>query len=193
MAGQATAAPQKSFLDKYENYLGEFVYGGIDGCVTTFAVVAGAAGANLDARVTLILGFANLFADGLAMSVGSYLSTQTQQENELKQQKKAANSHVQVSLHYKSSLHAAFATFTSFVVLGFIPICVYLCVYLFKMRISDPFFTASVLTAAGFATIGYLKALVNETNRVKGVLETVLLGSIAACVAYYTGLLLANI
>ena len=43
-----------------QDYLGEFVYGGIDGSVTTFAVVAGAAGDGLGAEVILILGFANL-------------------------------------------------------------------------------------------------------------------------------------
>ncbi|CAE7365809.1 alh-9, partial [Symbiodinium pilosum] len=62
-------------------YLGEFVYGGIDGSVTTFAVVAGAAGAQLDSAVVIILGFANLLADGFAMSVGSYLSTKSEKEN----------------------------------------------------------------------------------------------------------------
>ena len=46
------------------NYLGEFVYGATDGAITTFAVVAGAAGADLSPTVVLILGFANLFADG---------------------------------------------------------------------------------------------------------------------------------
>ena len=50
-------------------YLGEFVYGGIDGGVTTFAVVAGAVGAHLDTSIVLILGFANLIADGFSMSV----------------------------------------------------------------------------------------------------------------------------
>ena len=47
-----------------QNYLREFVYGGIDGAVTTFAVVAGAVGANLDPAIIIILGFANLLADG---------------------------------------------------------------------------------------------------------------------------------
>lgn len=52
----------------------DFVYGGIDGAVTTFAVVAGVEGASLSVSVILILGFANLFADGFSMSVGKYLS-----------------------------------------------------------------------------------------------------------------------
>ncbi|GAB4422020.1 MAG: VIT1/CCC1 transporter family protein [Bacteroidia bacterium] len=63
---------------RYQDYLGEFVYGGIDGSVTTFAVVAGSAGAGLDISVVLILGFANLLADGFSMSVGAYLSTKSE-------------------------------------------------------------------------------------------------------------------
>ncbi len=66
---------------RYEAYLGEFVYGGIDGCVTTFAVVAGAMGAGLNSSIILILGFANLLADGFAMSVGAYLSAKSEKDN----------------------------------------------------------------------------------------------------------------
>ncbi|MGB5203795.1 MAG: VIT1/CCC1 transporter family protein [Eudoraea sp.] len=49
----------------------------MDGCVTTFAVVAGSVGAGLDSAIIIILGFANLLADGFAMSVGAYLSNKT--------------------------------------------------------------------------------------------------------------------
>lgn len=70
-----------SILHRFQNYLGEFVYGGIDGSVTTFAVVAGASGANLESSIVIILGFANLIADGFAMSVGSYLSTKSEKQN----------------------------------------------------------------------------------------------------------------
>lgn len=66
---------------KFQDYLGEFVYGGIDGSVTTFAVVAGAAGAELGSAIILILGFANLLADGLSMSIGAYLSAKAQRES----------------------------------------------------------------------------------------------------------------
>jgi VIT1/CCC1 family predicted Fe2+/Mn2+ transporter len=66
--------------DNAHRYMGEFVFGGIDGCVTTFAVVAGASGAHLDSSVVIILGFANLIADGFSMSVGSYLSSKTEKE-----------------------------------------------------------------------------------------------------------------
>ncbi len=56
------------------------IYGGLDGIITTFAVVAGVAGAALEPTVVLILGFANLFADGLSMAIGDYLSTRAEQE-----------------------------------------------------------------------------------------------------------------
>jgi len=77
-----TQIHKKSGLFKrFEKYLGEFVYGGIDGCVTTFAVVAGSVGAGLDSAIIIILGFANLLADGFAMSIGAYLSTKSQHDN----------------------------------------------------------------------------------------------------------------
>lgn len=66
---------------KGQDYLPEFVYGGMDGIVTTFAVVAGAAGAGLDSSVVIILGFANLIADGFSMSVGSYLANRSERHN----------------------------------------------------------------------------------------------------------------
>lgn len=72
---------QDGWKAKWEDYIGEFVYGGIDGSVTTFAVVAGSAGAGLDSSIVIILGFANLIADGFAMSVGSYLSNKSEQDN----------------------------------------------------------------------------------------------------------------
>lgn len=61
-------------------YLGEMVYGGLDGIITTFAVVSGVAGAQLGTPVILILGLANLFADGFSMATGAYLSTKSEQE-----------------------------------------------------------------------------------------------------------------
>lgn len=62
------------------NWLPDFVYGGIDGAVTTFAVVAGVVGAQLSTTIILILGFANLFADGFSMAIGKYLSDKSQKE-----------------------------------------------------------------------------------------------------------------
>lgn len=84
-------ATSQSRLGRFlQTYLGEFVYGGIDGSVTTFAVVAGSAGANLAVSTILILGFANLLADGFAMSVGAFLSTRSEQDNYEKNRRKEA-------------------------------------------------------------------------------------------------------
>ncbi len=68
-----------SSSSKY-NWLPDFVYGGIDGSVTTFAVVAGVEGASLSTAIILILGFANLFADGFSMSIGKYQSDKAAKE-----------------------------------------------------------------------------------------------------------------
>jgi hypothetical protein len=63
------------------SYLRDWIYGGIDGTVTTFAIVAGVVGANLSASVLLILGFANLLADGFAMAASNYTSTKSEHDN----------------------------------------------------------------------------------------------------------------
>jgi vacuolar iron transporter family protein len=60
--------------------LGDFVYGATDGAVTTFAVVAGVVGASLSPSIVLILGSANLLADGFSMAVGNYLAAKAQRE-----------------------------------------------------------------------------------------------------------------
>ena len=66
----------------------DFVYGGTDGAVTTFAIVSGAYGASLSIPIILILGFANLFADGFSMSIGNYLSGKTHKEYIEKERRK---------------------------------------------------------------------------------------------------------
>ncbi|MEN6364401.1 MAG: VIT1/CCC1 transporter family protein [Rectinema sp.] len=61
-------------------YLKSVVYGGLDGTITTFAAVAGVAGASLSPGIVLIMGFANLVADGLSMSIGDFLSSKSEAE-----------------------------------------------------------------------------------------------------------------
>jgi vacuolar iron transporter family protein len=63
------------------NYLRDWIYGGIDGAVTTFAIVAGVAGADLSATIVLVLGFANLLADGFAMAASNYSGTKAEHDN----------------------------------------------------------------------------------------------------------------
>jgi VIT1/CCC1 family predicted Fe2+/Mn2+ transporter len=62
------------------SYLRDFVYGAIDGTVTTFAVVCGVAGAGLDSRIVIVLGMANLIGDGFSMAASNYLSTRTEEQ-----------------------------------------------------------------------------------------------------------------
>jgi vacuolar iron transporter family protein len=62
------------------NYLRDWVYGGIDGAITTFAIVAGVVGAELSAKVILILGIANLVADGFSMAASNYSGTKAERD-----------------------------------------------------------------------------------------------------------------
>lgn len=64
----------------FGTYIGSMVYGGLDGIITTFAVVSGVAGAELGAHVIVILGVGNLVADGFSMGTGDYLSTKSERE-----------------------------------------------------------------------------------------------------------------
>lgn len=63
------------------NYVRDFIYGGIDGAVTTFAVVSGVAGAELAPMIVLIMGFANLIADGFSMAASNFLGTRAEQDD----------------------------------------------------------------------------------------------------------------
>ena len=66
--------------DISHSYLGDFVLGAIDGVVTTFAIVAGVAGAGYSTRVAIVLGVANLLADGFSMAVGNFMSTKSERQ-----------------------------------------------------------------------------------------------------------------
>jgi vacuolar iron transporter family protein len=70
-----------NFKTDSNNYLRDWIYGGIDGAVTTFAVVAGVVGAKLAAIVVLVLGLANLVADGFAMGAGNYIGTKAERDD----------------------------------------------------------------------------------------------------------------
>jgi VIT1/CCC1 family predicted Fe2+/Mn2+ transporter len=63
------------------NYLRDWIYGGIDGAVTTLAVVTGVAGAQLSKWIILALGFANLLADGFSMAASNYLGTKSEHDD----------------------------------------------------------------------------------------------------------------
>ena len=78
------------------SYLRDWVYGGIDGTVTTFAVVAGVVGAELSTNALLILGAANLFADGFSMAAANYSGTKAEIE-EYEQVRRMEERHVELA------------------------------------------------------------------------------------------------
>ena len=224
---------QQSYFQKFQDYLGEFVYGGIDGSVTTFAVVAGASGAELSSAIILILGFANLLADGFSMSIGAYLSAKSEQENYEKHKKieywevenmpeverqeimdifKAKGFEGQLleqvtnvicadkdrwvdtmmteelgmMKEQRSSYKIGAVTFISFLILGLIPLVVYVIDFVYPLE-GNLFLITCSLTFFVFTVVGYLKSYVTQTSLWKGVLETLLLGAAAAAVAYFVG------
>ena len=224
---------ENSRFGKLQTYLREFVYGGIDGAVTTFAVVAGGYGANLDTGILIILGFADLLADGFSMSVGAYLSAKSERdtydkhekieyweiehlpeieraeiediyrakgfEGELLQQivdhicadktlwvNEMMKDELGMMRDSKSPFKIGLATFASFLLVGLIPLTVYLWNF-FNPSSINIFFWTSVLTGLAFLLVGWLKSLVTQTSALRGIGETVLLGLLAAVVAYYVG------
>lgn len=228
----------KNLYQTLDNYLGEFVYGGIDGCVTTFAVVAGSVGAGLDSGIIIVLGFANLFADGFAMSVGAYLSTKSTNEsfNKYKKQEQVKikknpslekerlknilrnkgytnelldqivefttekeerwvttllTEDLELHQEQKSPIAIGITTYISFILIGLIPLSIYVWDY-FNTDQIDLFLWSTLLTALGFVLIGVLKSYVSHTNTFKSVFETLFLGAIAALVSYYVGDLLES-
>ncbi len=220
-------------LGKVQEYLGEFVYGGIDGCVTTFAVVAGAVGAGLESAIIIILGFANLLADGFAMSIGAYLSSKSERENYEKHRNIEMWETEHMPEHEREEVREIFAakgfegelleqavevitadreqwvdtmmtdelgmmknqkspftiggvTFGSFLLVGLVPLLVYVWDFISPLS-KNLFLYASVLTGLGFVGVGWLKSYVTQSSRMKGILETLVLGAIAATVAYFVG------
>ena len=74
--------------DKTGDWIKSMVYGGLDGIITTFAVVAGASGGGLGVNVILILGFSNMFADALSMGVGDALSTKAENDRIMRERQR---------------------------------------------------------------------------------------------------------
>lgn len=74
------AISQRLHTAPKHSYLRDFIYGAVDGVVTTFAVVSGVAGAELSSRIVIILGLSNLIADGFSMAVSNYLGTRAEEQ-----------------------------------------------------------------------------------------------------------------
>jgi VIT1/CCC1 family predicted Fe2+/Mn2+ transporter len=169
----------------FSTYLREIVYGGSDGIVTTFAVVAGFAGAQKDPAsstmpfVTVILfGLANLVADALSMGLGSFLSLRAQQDVE--RGKKSA--HRKEILKEKPFI-VGFITFISFLAFGAIPLVPYFC-----LQQNPHLFLFSIgATALALLLLGILRAVVTRRSAAKGITETLIVGGISSLAAYLVG------
>ncbi|MGB3365475.1 MAG: VIT1/CCC1 transporter family protein [Thermodesulfobacteriota bacterium] len=226
--------------DVISKYLPDFVYGGIDGSVTTFAIVAGVTGASLSPSIVLILGFANLFADGFSMAVGNYLSTKSKREYADKIRKSeedsianipeeetqeireifsekgfsgrqlddaveiiTSNQDVWVDTMMKdefgifedqtSPLKSAFVTFISFNLIGFIPLLAYVLSYFSDSFRSNTFTLSIILTSIAFFIVGSVKGRIVSTSWLYSGFETLLIGGVAAIIAYYVGYLLRGL
>ena len=83
LTAQHTPSAIKERLNKdtKPSFMKDFIYGAIDGVVTTFAVVASVAAAGLSSGVVILLGVANLIADGFSMAIGNYLGTKAEKDD----------------------------------------------------------------------------------------------------------------
>lgn len=226
-------------------YFRELIYGAIDGIITTFAVVAGFSGAALSTDTTsqlsfsvvLLFGIANLFADGVSMGLGSFLSVRSEQgiyrtlqlrEKNSSKRNGVTEAHetrlvliengfseedaenltaifrrneqywVDFILHNELKVEdptgenpvtTALATFGSFISFGLIPLMPFMVI-----ETIDPQ-TAFLMSAMGafvaLVVLGILKWKVAGTGALMSIIEVVLVGSLAALVAYGVGTLFA--
>jgi len=92
----SAAIEQRLAAGPRHNYLRDWIYGGVDGSVTTFAVVTGVVGAQLSPWVILVMGFANLFADGFSMAASNFLGTRAEHDD-LKRLEAIENRHIDLA------------------------------------------------------------------------------------------------
>jgi len=220
--------------------LEDFVYGATDGAVTTFAVVAGVIGASLSPSIVLILGFANLLADGFSMAVGNYLATKAQREyiekarkreeweiDNLVEQEKQEVRDIYAKKGFKDELldeivgvitsrrkvwvdtmmreelgliegrrrprDTAVTTFAAFNAIGLIPLLPFVVMFIISsstVSATDAFTYSIVFTAAAFFLIGSVKGRVVQKPLLRSALSTLLVGGLAASVAFVVGYIL---
>ena len=220
-------------------YIGDIIYGASDGIVTTFAIVAGATGALLSSTIILILGIANLLADGFSMAAGNYLGTKSEIEYFRKERQRemwevenvpdaereevrqifrrkglashmadklteiiTSNKRVWVDVMMTEELgilptenispwKSALATFFSFIIAGSMPLMFF--IFSYSTMIDNVFELSAFTTAVSLFVVGALRVKITKTNWIKSGIEMLLVGGIAATVAYLIGYLLKMI
>ena len=156
------------------HYLKDLVYGANDGIITTFAVVAGVAGARLEPRIVVILGFANLLADGFSMGASNFLSIRS--DEDVRRMKGLDSVEPFPGRH-------SLATFLAFVVAGVVPLMSYVVIVGPDQR----FPLAIGLTLATLFVVGAARSLVTRMPWWRSGLEMLIVGSVAAAVAFGVG------
>jgi VIT1/CCC1 family predicted Fe2+/Mn2+ transporter len=216
------------------------VYGGLDGIITTFAVVSGVAGAQLGTPVILILGLANLLADGFSMATGAYLSSKSEQEYYQKEWQREAweiehfpegertelyeiyrqrgfseeESEQLVEIQSReperwikammvdelgmlkderNPLANGLATFIAFLIAGVVPLLVYLLGLFLPIPPASAFPISLILSAMALFGLGAAKVLVTRLNPLRSGFEMLVVGGLAAGVAYAVGALLKGL
>lgn len=170
----STASP--GFWPSWAHHIGDLVFGANDGMVTTFAVVSGVTGAALSPPVAIILGLANLLADGFAMGAGNYLGARSEQDY----QESLTGARTETQLHAVG--HAA-AIMLAFIAAGSVPLLPFVLV-----RGGDSVFLAScVATGVTLFAVGSLRTLVTRARWFWSGLEMLAVGSTAAALAYGVG------
>ena len=160
------------------HYIRDLVYGANDGIITTFAVVAGVAGGSLSAAAVLIVGAANLAADGVAMGVGNLVAIRANESA-----READGLPEEEAYPWKHG----FATLVAFVVAGALPLVPYTLPGADGSRLG----WSAGLTMSALFGVGIARAAVTRGRWWKSGLEMLLLGGVVAIAAYGAGALVA--
>lgn len=151
--------------------LGNLVYGANDGIITTFAVIAGASGAGFSSTVIIVLGIANLIADGFSMAASKYLSLKSEQSID------------QAGSRGRSAIQDASATFMAFVAAGSLP----LVPFVLPGAAKDAFVISAIATGIAFFIVGATRAFIIPKHAIVAGFEMFIVGGAAAAIAYGLG------
>jgi len=172
---------QLGFWPSWGHHIGDLVFGANDGIVTTFAVVSGVTGAALNPRVIIILGLANLLADGISMGAGNYLGMRSEQEY---------HDHFNGFVR-EGRIHAAghgAAIFLAFLAAGSVPL-----LPIMLLPQAHGFLLSCVATGVALFAVGSLRTFVTQARWFVSGLEMLLIGSFAAGAAYGVGYFLRQV
>lgn len=162
-------------------YLPECVYGGVDGLVTTFAIVTASMGIGASAGVILVLGVANVLADAWSMGSSDYLSSHAEAEQGNGDQDD------------KPPLATASATFFAFIAVGFVPLVPFIAALIYPSFEHYAGWTSVAATMVTFIIVGYVSGSVSGAGRIKSAIRTFAVGAVAAVIAFTVGWLLKDL